>query len=407
MARRSNRSSRKELLPRARILSHANEKILLACGVDPASLPYLGPKLTHKNLLLEGVKLYAANILKQSMLSIGGDVAVHRHVISGKVELSNCVIIGDIRHYRLLIEKLKSQPGLEHIAEIITEQIFSEVKGLELVLCGKRHYWKKLPVIMGILNITPDSFSDGGLYIDAEKALDHAMSMIENGAEIIDVGGESSRPGADSVDAAEEISRVVPIIQKIADKTVVPISIDTTKAQVAKAAIDAGASLINDISALSLDPDMLDVVKQTGSGVLLMHMRGTPKNMQQDTHYNDIIDEIYNYLKTKIQECLNAGIDSSSILADPGIGFGKDLMGNLCIINHIEEFKSLRVPVVLGHSRKSFIGSVLDTTSDQRQVGTDAVCAWAIIKGVDILRVHDVEHTHQVRSIINSIVDNV
>jgi dihydropteroate synthase len=407
MAQRSKRSSRKELLPRARILSHANEKTLLACGVDPASLAYLVPKLIHKNLLLEGVKLYAANILKQSMLSIGGDVAVHRHVISGKVEFSDCVIMGDIRHYRLLIEKLKSQPGLETIAEIIDEQIFSQVKRLELVLCGKRYHWDRLPVIMGILNITPDSFSDGGLYIDTEKALDHAMALIEKGAEIIDVGGESSRPGADSVDALEEISRVVPVIRKLADKTGVPISIDTTKAPVAKAAIDAGASLINDISALSLDPDMLNIAKETGSGVLLMHMKGTPKTMQQDTHYNDIIDEIYNYLNSKIQECLNAGIDSSSILADPGIGFGKDLTGNLCIINHIEEFKSLKVPVVLGHSRKSFIGSILDTTTDQRQLGTDAISAWAIIKGVDILRVHDVEHTHQIRSIFNTIVDGV
>lgn len=407
MAQKLKRSSRKDLLPRARILSHANERILLACGVDPASLPYLEPKLTHKNLLLEGVKLYAANILKQSMLSIGGDVAVHRHVISGKVEYSNCIIMGDIRHYRLLVEKLKSQPGLEPVAEIIDEQIFSEVKRLELVLGGKSYHWDCLPVIMGILNVTPDSFSDGGLYRDTEKALDHALAMIENGADIIDVGGESSRPGSDSVDVLEEISRVVPLIKKLADKTSIPISIDTSKASVAKAAIDAGASLINDISALSSDPDMLNLAKESGSGVLLMHMRGTPKTMQQDTYYNDIIDEIYNYLNLKIQECLNAGINSSSILVDPGVGFGKDLAGNLCIINHIEEFRSLKVPIVLGHSKKSFIGSILDKTTDQRQVGTDAVSAWAIIKGVDILRVHDVEHTQQVRSVINSIVDGI
>lgn len=406
MAQRSRRSSKKEL-PRARILSHATQEILLACGVDPASLPYLTPKLTHRNLLLEGIKLYAANILKQSMLSIGGDVAVHRHAISGKIERSNCVLMGDLRHYRLLIDKLKLQPGLEAVADIIEDQIFRDRKDIELHLCGGNYRWDKRPVIMGILNTAPDSFSDGGLYADTGQATDHALGMIENGAEIIDIGGESSRPGAVAVDTREELARVVPVIEKIAAKTSIPISIDTTKVAVARAAIDAGACLINDISALRGDPGMLGMAAKTRAGVVLMHMRGTPGTMQDDTHYRAIIDEAYAFLSTRIQACLDAGIDPSSILVDPGIGFGKDLQGNLQILNHIGEFSSLKVPVVLGHSRKSFIGSILDAPVEGRQVGTDAVSAWAIIKGVDILRVHDVQHACGLRSVIRSVMESV
>ncbi len=406
MAQRSNRSSRKEL-PRARILSQANEQVLLACGVDPASLPYLKPKLTHQNLLLEGVRLYAANILKQSMLSIGGDVAVHRHVISGRIELSDCVIMGDLRHYRLLVEKLRLQPGLAALATIIEEQVFQDRTDLRLHLCGKVHQWAALPVIMGILNTTPDSFSDGGLFIDEEKALDHALAMIAQGAGIIDIGGESSRPGADTVDAREEIARVVPVIRKLAARVNIPISIDTTKSAVARAAVHAGACLINDISALSLDRDMLSVAQETGAGLILMHMRGTPKTMQHDTRYDDLLKELYDFFSSRIQHCLDAGLDPSSILVDPGIGFGKDLQGNLLLIKHIGEFRSLKVPVVLGHSRKSFIGGVLDTPVDQRQEGTDAISAWATIKRVDILRVHDVQRTSLVRSMITSILEGV
>ena len=406
MAQRSSRSSKKEL-PRARILSLATEEILLACGVDPASLPYLTPKLTHRNLLLEGVRLYAANILKQSMLSIGGDVAVHRHAISGKIERSNCVLMGDLRHYRLLIEKLRLQPGLESVADIIKDQIFRDRKELELRLCAGNYRWDKRPVIMGILNTAPDSFSDGGLFADTGKATDHALGMIENGAEIIDIGGESSRPGSAAVDTRKELARVVPVIEKIAAKTSIPISIDTTKAAVARAAIDAGACLINDISALRGDPDMLEVARKTGAGVVLMHMRGTPGTMQNDTHYSALIDEIHAFLSTRIQACLDAGIDPSSILVDPGLGFGKDLQGNLGILNHIAEFSSLKVPVVLGHSRKSFIGSILDEPVERRQLGTDAISVWAIIQGVDILRVHDVRHAYGLRTIIRSVMEGV
>lgn len=402
MVQRSKRSSRKGF-PRARLLSDANEEILLSCGVDPASLPYLGPKLIHRNLLIKGVKLFAANILKQSMLSIGGDVAVHRGVISGRAETSDCLLMGDLRHYRLLVEKLRLQKGLETIVQTIEEQIFSPRSPLTLSLRAQSCTWDHLPLIMGILNITPDSFSDGGTWHDPERALDHALQMVSDGADIIDVGGESSRPGAREVNAAQEISRVIPVIRTLSSQISIPISIDTMKAEVAQAAIEAGASIINDISALNQDSSMMDVARRTGAGVILTHMRGTPETMQNETSYTDIIDEISSYLDHRIEACLEAGISQESMVIDPGIGFGKDAEGNLRIIHHIAEFRSLGLPVMLGHSRKSFIGSILDCAVHDREEGTDAVSAWAIMQGVDILRVHEVQRAVRIRRMITSI----
>lgn len=392
---------------RARLLPYADEQTILSCGADPASLTYMVPKLTHKNLLIEGVRPFAANILKQSMLSLGGDVAVHRNVISGKMEISNCLLMGDLRHYKRLLEKLKSQPGLEAITELIQEQIFFEKKGPALTLCSKNYSWDSIPVVMGILNITQDSFSDGGLWYDPVQALDHALELVQQGADILDVGGESSRPGAEIIDSREETARVIPVIEKIASRVSIPISIDTRNADTAEAALGAGACMINDISALSHDPRMLGIAKKTGAGIILMHMRGTPETMQSNTGYLDIVHEIYSFLEDKIKKCLEAGIDRNSILVDPGIGFGKDLKGNLSLIRYISEFKSLRVPVVIGHSRKSFIGSVLDAPVDQRQEGTDAVSSWLITQGVDVLRVHDVQRTCRIRKMILAIKDLV
>ncbi|MDT8273104.1 MAG: dihydropteroate synthase [Desulfomonilia bacterium] len=402
MDQRSNRSSKKGF-PRARLLTDANEDTLLACGVDPASLPYLAPKLIHRNLLIKRVKLFAANILKQSMLSIGGDVAVNRNVISGKTEFSDCLLMGDLRHFSLLLAKLSLQKGLEAIAQTIQEQIFSPLGPLCRDFCSHSHTWRDLPVIMGILNVTPDSFSDGGLWLDPSKAIDYGIQMEQDGADLIDVGGESSRPGAQEVGGAQEISRVIPIIESLATRVSIPISIDTTKAEVARAAIDAGATVINDISALSKDPDMMELARSTGAGVVLMHMRGSPETMQENTSYEDIIDEIITYLDLRIESCLDAGIRSTSLIVDPGMGFAKTHDGNLCILHHIAEFRSLGVPVMLGHSRKSTIGSILDCAADDREEGTDAVSAWAIIQGVDFLRVHDVKRAFRMRKIISSI----
>ena len=402
MARRSTESLRKGL-PQARLLFRADQSCLLGCGVDPASLDYLTPKLSHVNLLVRGVKLYAANILKQGMLSIGGDVAVHRHVISGKTETSDCVIMGDLRHFRLLIEKLRLQPGLEPLAESIRIQVFPAQGTLEMSLCRTPSTWTELPVIMGILNVTPDSFSDGGRYLDPEAALNHALDMVRHGAEIIDVGGESSRPGAQAVPPGEEMRRVIPVIEQLARAVSTPISIDTTRADVAREALKAGATMINDITALRGDPAMMDLARESGCGVVLMHMRGDPRTMQSDTAYQDVVSDIYAFLDERIEVCLDAGIAPDSIIADPGIGFGKDVRGNLRLLRQISEFRSLQVPILVGHSRKSFISKVLGEGVDRSDEGTDAVTAWAAVNGADLVRVHDCLRARRVRSMIRSI----
>jgi dihydropteroate synthase len=244
---------------------------------------------------------------------------------------------------------------------------------------------------MGILNVTPDSFSDGSLYSDPQRAIERALEMVEEGADIIDIGGESTRPGAAPVPSDDELKRVIPVISGLAGKTSCPVSIDTWKSPVARAAIDAGAIIINDISGFSFDPHMSTVAAQTGAGVVLMHTRGNPQTMQQDVEYSDLIGEIMHSLKASIDRAVQAGVGPEQIAVDPGIGFGKLATHNLEILRRLREFTSLGRPLLIGTSRKSFIGKVLDRETGQRVHGTAATVALAVQGGADILRVHDVQ----------------
>ena len=259
-------------------------------------------------------------------------------------------------------------------------------------------------LIMGVLNVTPDSFSDGGLFVETEAAAERAERMAAEGADIIDVGGESSRPGADSVSAEAEMDRVLPVIENLAKTIETPISIDTYKSSVARYALEMGACIVNDISALRSDPDMAQVVAQAGAAVVLMHMKGAPKNMQIDPHYDSVIDEIISFLRARIQAAVDAGISSSQIIIDPGIGFGKTVAHNLEIIRRLREFKSLEKPILIGTSRKSFIGKVLDLPADDRLEGTAATITTAINNGADIIRVHDVKEMVRVTRMTDAIV---
>jgi dihydropteroate synthase len=259
-------------------------------------------------------------------------------------------------------------------------------------------------LIMGILNVTPDSFSDGGLFVEAEAAVEYAEGMVSEGADIIDIGGESSRPGADSVPAEAEMDRVLPVIEKLAKTTEIPISIDTYKSSVARHALDMGACVVNDISALRADPDMASVIAEAGVPVVLMHMKGTPKDMQLDPHYDSLICEIISFLRARIQAAVDAGISPSQIIIDPGIGFGKTVAHNLEIIRRLRQFKSLGKPILIGTSRKSFIGKVLALPVDDRLEGTAATVATAIANGADIVRVHDVREMARVVRMTDAIV---
>ncbi|UCH81070.1 MAG: dihydropteroate synthase [Nitrospiraceae bacterium] len=258
--------------------------------------------------------------------------------------------------------------------------------------------------IMGILNVTPDSFSDGGRFLDEQSAVQQALRMVKEGADIIDIGGESTRPGADPVSAKEEIRRVVPVIRTLAKKIKVPISIDTCKAKVADEAVSAGASIINDISGLRFDRRMAKVAVQHKVPVVIMHIRGTPGNMQKHPVYKALIPEIMDYLRVGIDIALKAGMREDMIIIDPGIGFGKTVKHNLEIINRLDEFKGFEKPILLGPSRKSFIGKLLGNLPvTDRLVGTAAAIAIGISKGANIIRVHDIEEMTRVSRIADGI----
>lgn len=259
-------------------------------------------------------------------------------------------------------------------------------------------------LVMGILNITPDSFSDGGLFYEHKSATEHGIKMIESGADIIDIGGESTRPGADSVEPDEQIRRILPVIKELSSLYPhVPISVDTTSSKVAKAAIEAGAGIVNDISALRFDPDMRKLVAEYNLPVVIMHMKGTPKDMQIAPYYDDTIKEIKDFLQRQIEYATEGGIEREKIIVDVGIGFGKRLEDNLVLIDKIEEFFDLGYPLLVGHSRKSFIGKALDLPVDQRDGITLAISGILAYKGVHILRVHNVEQTAKACNIIYKI----
>jgi len=259
------------------------------------------------------------------------------------------------------------------------------------------------PRIMGILNVTPDSFSDGGRFTGVDAALRQAEKMVGNGADIIDIGGESTRPGSAPVPAEEEIRRVVPVIEAISKKISTPISIDTSKADVARAALDAGAAMVNDVSGLRGDADMASVVREYGAGVVIMHMQGTPETMQENPSYGDVVAEICDFFRERLEFCRERGIGQEKIILDPGIGFGKTLEHNLAILGNIAAFKKLGPPVLIGHSRKSFLGALLGLETGERDCATAMVSCLCAYGGADYLRVHDVELTRQAAAIAAAI----
>ncbi len=250
---------------------------------------------------------------------------------------------------------------------------------------GPRRY------IMGIVNVTPDSFSDGGLYADPEDAIAHGVALAEQGADILDIGGESTRPGAEPVSEDEELARILPVIEGLRER--LPhalLSIDTTKSAVARAAVAAGAHIINDVSALERDPAIAEVAAEANAPLVLMHMRGTPKTMQQDTTYDDLIKEIFEYFEERIEAAVQAGVARSQIVLDPGIGFGKSVQANYMLIQRLRRFEKLGLALLLGTSRKSFIGKVVDKPAEARVWGTAATVACGVLTGAHIFRVHDV-----------------
>lgn len=267
---------------------------------------------------------------------------------------------------------------------------------------GKKTY------IMGILNVTPDSFSDGGRYTKLDEALRHAEDMVRDGADIIDIGGESTRPGAEEVSEEEEILRVVPIIERLAQKIGVPISVDTYKAHVASESLEAGAWLINDISGFTMDPEMLGLIAEKDCPAVITHIKGTPRNMQKNPVYQDVIKEVMDFLKQQVEKVVEAGARRENMILDPGFGFGKTVEHNLELIRRLDDFKSMGLPILMGTSRKSTIGTLLGGVPPLERVnGTAATVALSIANGADIVRVHDVKQMAEVAKISDAIVRGI
>ena len=259
-------------------------------------------------------------------------------------------------------------------------------------------------LVMGIVNVTPDSFSDGGKFFSPEVAISHASKLITQGADIIDIGGESTRPGAEQVSESEELKRVIPVIEKIrTDNPTILISIDTTKASVAKHAVEAGADIINDVSGLSFDNNMIGIVESFNIPVVIMHMKGNPQNMQLNPKYEDIVNEILDFFKMKIKMAVQSGINRSMIILDPGIGFGKTVEHNFELLSRLNEFNVLELPIMIGPSRKSFIGITLDLPPEDRVEGTAAAVSAGVMNGASIVRVHDVKSMKRVVRIIEKV----
>lgn len=386
-------------------------KIMQGINVDKYGIDIMLPKAISFLIKLNSVSNITANILKQEMLSLGADCAVSRTALTGRIKKTDCLLIGNASQFGRLSNKLKLQPfGLDKLAVELNSTLNNYGKDRFLLNLGRyKLELGKHACIMGIVNLTPDSFSGDGLYRSEkpearsqEDVVNYTEKLVRDGADIVDIGGESSRPGARPVPLKEELKRTIPAIKKIAKKIKVPISIDTRKAQVAEAALDAGASIINDITALR-NKDMVKVAAKYKCGIVLMHMKGKPSTMQKNPVYCSLVDEIIEYLSRSINIALDAGIDREKIIIDPGIGFGKTTEHNLAILKSLKEFKILGLPILAGPSRKSFIGKILNECCDKRLFGTLASSVVLALNGAHILRVHDVKEIKQGLAMLDAI----
>lgn len=379
--------------------------LLRNIGCDLASYPIFFGKDEHVRVWIDNVHFAAASVIKQECLSCGADAAVHKHVITGKVDTSSVLIMANVNQLRCIAEKVKRMPywGLPHIAEgILSLPIFSPQKNFVLHM---PHGGVNISdtKIMAILNVTPDSFFAASR-VDLQSGVDRAVDAEMNGATFLDIGGESTRPGASAITEDEEISRVIPLLRQIRKATNLFISVDTYRASVARQALDNGADLINDIYGLQQDKDMAKVIAETGVPVVLMHMRGTPSTMGDFANYDDIMKELLDHLKRLIDFALGNGIKEDQIILDPGIGFAKTPEHNLEIMKRIEELFSLGFPVLVGHSRKSTLGKILDGAPPEgRLFGTVAWTSYLAWKGINIVRVHDTKENVDAVKAINAI----
>lgn len=391
-------------------------RLMRQIKVDPYGIKIMYPKGLEYCLRLNRVSNICANILKQEMLSLGADAAVSRDTLTGKTKSTDCLLLGNLSQFNLLSERLAKQPfGLHKVGRELAELLTDYQKEDFLVSAPKCRLRLKQgrPLVMGIVNLTPDSFSGDGLFdkryaisdMRNGKLLDFVQEMVKQGADIIDIGGESSRPGARPVSAKEELARIIPALKLLAKKIKLPISVDTYKPEVAKYALANGAGIINDISGLS-SPRMIKLAAKSGCAVVIMHMRGKPGNMQKNPQYQAVVSEVIEFLRCRVKAAQAGGIAEDKIIIDPGIGFGKTLEHNLEILRNLREFKVLGKPILVGTSRKSFLGKILNQPPRDRVAGTIASCLIAAQNGANILRAHDVAQVKQALKIYSAAQQN-
>ncbi len=379
-----------------RLLSLENKedlnRELARVGVDPKAWQIFQTKNRVLRIKVDELSTAGANILKQTALIVGADCAIHRQVISGRVRKSSAILFATPRQVEEIANRLKHQPGC---ANKLVPELLTTVKnalnrpapvkiGTLIFEFGKKAY------LMGILNVTPDSFYNGGRYLKPEKAIEYGLKLVADGADILDIGAESTRPGANPVPADEQLKRLLPVLKSLRKKVKVPISVDTTSARVAEVALKEGANIINDISGFTFDRKMAETCARFNCYAVLMHIKGKPKTMHKNPVYQDLMQEVIDYLNSTVARAVAAGMKREQLFIDPGIGFGKKLEHNLEILRRLDELRTLGLPVVVGPSRKSFIGMVLNLPAEERLEGTIAAAVLAALNGADIVRVHDV-----------------
>ena len=364
------------------------EKELSSVGFDKSYIKKARGKFVYKNIKIFDLTPAQANILKQTALSVGADCATHRETITAKVEKTDCILGGSLSQIEKIAGKLACQPfGLKKLGEMLLQRHEKKLDGCKIV---------------GILNLTTNSFSDGGEFYEFDKAVEHLNEMINDGAGVIDIGAESTKPYSEPVSDAEQLSKLVPLLEYIKENNIkIPVSIDTRSSAVARKCLELGADIINDVSGFDYDEKMPEVIAEFNAKVIIQHSKGTPQNMQDKPVYENLMDEIYLGLKNKMDIAVSKGIKRENIIIDPGIGFGKTREDNFEIIERIEELYSLGCPVMLGVSRKSLL-NMPDEDNFTKDIFTLALNAVAINKKVDYIRVHNVKLHRKFLDIFNT-----
>jgi len=373
-------------------------------GVDPDGVEKMKAEGFFRVFLLRDISSVGANIIKQEALSLGAECAIPPSAVTASRERCDALLMGDMVKLRRLAGKIAGQPfGLSELAMELERTLdnFTERRRYVWQIKGGELDFSTGPKLMGVINLTPDSFSDGGSYPTVDSAINRALRMVAEGAEIIDVGGVSTRPGSSAPDEQEEWQRLSTFFGR-AKEIPVPISVDTFRSFVAKRAISAGASIVNDTSALRYDEHMVDLCVQAKVGVVLMHMQGEPKNMQENPHYENVVGEVLAFLRERLNQLSQLGMEEEYLAVDVGIGFGKTLEHNLALLGGLFAFSELGRPLVVGASRKSFIGKLFNLQMEERVLPSVAVALIAAERGVSVLRVHDVAETAQACKLLSA-----